>query len=116
MAPNTTALYDADGPAANTFGAAFGRLARRPETGSFLGMVAVFVFFMAMALLAVASRLHHIRRGGACPALVPTALSPGSRYGLIALSAAFSITMIMTGVANTGGSAESLNRLARCSA
>src|SRR5205085_7225341 len=42
-------------------------------------------------------------------------LSPGSRYGLIALSAAFSITMIMTGVANTGGNAESLNRLARCS-
>src|SRR5438270_12353182 len=40
---------------------------------------------------------------------VPTALSPASRYGLSALSAAFSMTMIMTGVANTGGSAVSLN-------
>jgi len=46
---------------------------------------------------------------------VPTALSPGSRYALIALRAAFSRTMIMTGVANTGGRIASLNRFARCS-
>ena len=31
------------------------------------------------------------------------------------MSAAFSMTMIMTGVANTGGRAASLNRFARCS-
>src|SRR5262245_8341924 len=46
---------------------------------------------------------------------VPTALSPASKYGLIALSAAFSIAMIMTGVESTAGSVASLNRLARCS-
>src|SRR5947199_10484872 len=33
----------------------------------------------------------------------------------MALSAAFSMTMIITGVANTGGSIASLNRFARCS-
>src|SRR6187551_2260063 len=33
----------------------------------------------------------------------------------MALSAAFSIAMIITGVASTGGSVASLNRLARCS-
>jgi hypothetical protein len=44
------------------------------------------------------------------------ALSPGSRQVLIAFSAAFSITMIMTGVARTPGSVESLKRFAKCSA
>src|SRR5438046_10094065 len=38
------------------------------------------------------------------------------RKGLIALRAAFSMAMIMTGVANTGGRVASLKRLARCSA
>src|SRR6266480_7233712 len=38
------------------------------------------------------------------------------RKGLIALRAAFSMAMIMTGVANTGGKVASLKRLARCSA
>ena len=37
------------------------------------------------------------------------------KYGLIASSAAFSMAMIITGVANTAGSVASLNRLARCS-
>src|SRR6516162_2163335 len=45
----------------------------------------------------------------------PTAVSLASKYGFIALSAAFSIIMIMTGVASTGGSIASLKRLARCS-
>ncbi len=35
---------------------------------------------------------------------------------MIALRAAFSMAMIMTGVANTGGKVASLKRLARCSA
>ena len=47
---------------------------------------------------------------------VPTALSPASKNGLIALSAAFSIIRIITGVASTCGNMASLNRLARCSA
>src|SRR6266513_4932815 len=38
------------------------------------------------------------------------------KQGLIALRAAFSMAMIMTGVANTGGKVASLKRLARCSA
>src|SRR6185295_2277391 len=39
----------------------------------------------------------------------------GIEVGLMALSAAFSIIMIITGVASTGGSVASLKRLARCS-
>ncbi len=46
---------------------------------------------------------------------VPTALSPASRNSRIAFSAAFSMTMIITGVAKTGGKVASLNRFARCS-
>src|SRR5438067_9612385 len=46
---------------------------------------------------------------------VPTALSPLSRKGRIASSAAFSMARIMTGVASTFGRMGSLNRLARCS-
>src|SRR5436190_6092404 len=46
---------------------------------------------------------------------VPSALSPAPRYGLMALSAAFSMTMIMTGVASTAGNVASLKRLARWS-
>src|SRR6516225_1981384 len=46
---------------------------------------------------------------------VPSALSPGSRWARTALSAAFSITRTMMGVAKTGGSIASLNRFARCS-
>src|SRR6185312_4148954 len=45
---------------------------------------------------------------------VPTALSPGSRNSRTALSAAFSIAVTIIGVANTGGSAASLNWFARC--
>src|ERR1700730_13632824 len=47
---------------------------------------------------------------------VPTALCCAPRKGLIALRAAFSMAMIMTGVAKTGGKVASLKRLARCSA
>ena len=46
---------------------------------------------------------------------MPTALSPASRNGLIALRAAFSMIRIVTGVASTCGNMASLNRLARCS-
>jgi hypothetical protein len=46
---------------------------------------------------------------------VPTALSPASKNGLIALSAAFSMIRIIMGVASTCGNMASLNRLARCS-
>ena len=46
---------------------------------------------------------------------VPTALSPASKNGQTALSAAFSMIRIITGVASTCGSMASLNRLARCS-
>src|SRR5207248_8384386 len=46
---------------------------------------------------------------------VPSALSPAPRKGLMAFSAAFSMTMIMTGVASTGGNVASLKRLARWS-
>jgi simple sugar transport system permease protein len=47
MVTHSTATSDTASPAPSGRGAAFGRLARRPETGSFLGMVAVFVFFAA---------------------------------------------------------------------
>ena len=45
---------------------------------------------------------------------VPTQDSPGSRYSRTALSAAFSITVTIIGVAKTGGRLMSLNWLARC--
>src|SRR6516165_5636547 len=46
---------------------------------------------------------------------VPTAPSPASKSGLMALSSAFFIIRIIAGVASTCGNKASLNRSARCS-
>ena len=46
---------------------------------------------------------------------VPTAPSPASKSGLMALSSAFFIIRIIAGVASTCGNMASLNRSARCS-
>ena len=46
---------------------------------------------------------------------VPTAPSPASKSGLMALSSAFFIIKIIAGVASTCGNMASLNRSARCS-